>query len=382
MPAFAAPTAARSSHPATPPCSAAQLVVASERDVAAALVGPALEKLYGNLYACLPQFRLSMGLDHAHTYTVHRGGELLTLFVFRVVGARADLCNEVICLSDEEIDAFARHVFGHFAHVSVISLRAVHAAKSARAYPCQQHDYLEDTIIALPATAEQYGASLSKNTRRNVRRYTQSLQQDFPGYAFSIAEAAGVDQSQLLDIIALNRARMAGKNKVSAIDQAETARILSLVRECGLVGVITIDGRVCAGAISCRVGANYFLMVLAHDPAFDRYSLGFLCCYLTICACIARGGQEFHFLWGRYDYKRTFLGVQRGLDHILLYRSRLAQARHAGLAARTWWRAQVRRATLALQQATQEQGAMARLSVAGLHLLRRARQLGHRLRPR
>src|SRR5207245_3753907 len=90
----------------------------------------------------------------------------------------------------------------------------------------------------------------------------------------------------------------------------------------GLVGVATVDGRVCAGVICSRSAANYFMHVIAHDPTYDEYRLGKLCCYLTICECINRGGKEFHFLWGRYEYKYRLLGVQRDLDHLTVYRSR------------------------------------------------------------
>lgn len=89
---------------------------------------------------------------------------------------------------------------------------------------------------------------------------------------------------------------------------------------------MTIDGQVCAGTINYRVADNYFLQVVAHAPAYDDYGLGTLCCYLTICECIARRGDEYHFLWGRYEYKYRLLGVERDLSHLLIYRSRLHMA--------------------------------------------------------
>jgi hypothetical protein len=134
---------------------------------------------------------------------------------------------------------------------------------------------------------------------------------------------ADIDEAQVRGIIELNRARMAGKNRSSYIDDAEAERIVHFAKRYGLMSVMSIDGRVCAGAINFRVGDNYFLKVIAHDPAYNDYRLGTLCCYLTICECIARGGRDYHFLWGRYEYKYRLLGVQRDLDHVALYRSRL-----------------------------------------------------------
>lgn len=101
-----------------------------------------------------------------------------------------------------------------------------------------------------------------------------------------------------------------------------------------MLSLLRLDGRICAGTINFRAGDNYFLEVIAHDPAYNDYRLGTLCCYLTICECIAREGKEYHFLWGAHDYKFRLLGVQRELDHLTIYRSR----RHALLYPRTVWR--------------------------------------------
>ncbi|MRW89945.1 GNAT family N-acetyltransferase [Duganella sp. FT80W] len=354
-----------------PPLTTHEHQVHCWRDHVPDWTGPALERLYGNLFASLPQFRASRGLHAAHTYAVYQRGELRTLFVFSLRHGVVTLYNEVIALSAAEIQDFADYVFAEFATAQVISLRAVQAGRHVYRYPSQQYDYLEDTVVTLPDNVAGYTDSLSKNTRRNVRRYGQSVARELPGYRFSVTEGAAVDPRQIDAVIALNHARMAGKQRRSIIDQAETERLQSLARSCGLVALVTIDGRVCAGAISYRVGDNFFLVVLAHAPEYDRYSLGFLCCYWTISACIERGGREFHFLWGRYDYKRLFLGQLRQLDQVQLYRSRLALLGHAGLWLRSWWRARRRRLMVWLHAARHSDTASARTVWQGYTLLRR-----------
>lgn len=323
------------------------------RGAVPAWTAAALERLYGNLYATVGQFDISRDLGQAHTYAAYRGGELRTLLVFSLAGGVVDVFNEVICLQPDEIEDFAAYVFAHFKDAEVIVWRAVHVARHAWRHSSQQYDYLEDTWVALPGDVERYTAMLGKNARRNLRRYAQQWQEAQPRQRFTVYQGAAIDPALIDAIVALNHARMANQRKRSALDPAETARLKRLAAGSGLVGVITLDGQVCAGAISYRAGDNDFLSVLAHDPAYDRYSLGFLCCYQTICACIGRGGREFHFLWGRYDYKRTFLGEQRALDVLLLYRSRLARLRHAALALRTWWAALRRRSHLWLWQRRQ-----------------------------
>jgi CelD/BcsL family acetyltransferase involved in cellulose biosynthesis len=133
----------------------------------------------------------------------------------------------------------------------------------------------------------------------------------------------------LRKIAALNHARMALQGKVSYVDEAETRRLLRLARECGFISVIRVEGRICAGSIYARFGDNFFSQVNAHDPAYDDWRLGILCCYLTICDCIDRGGREFHMLWGRLPYKAMMQGVQVDLARLAIYRSRFAMLRHA-----------------------------------------------------
>jgi hypothetical protein len=330
--------------------------------------GPALEQLYGNPYATLAQFHLERDVADANTYAAYRDAELQALFIFGLRGGVVEVFNEVIRLTADDINVFADYVFSHFAEARVVLLRAVHIPRTAWDYPSQQYDYLEDLWIALPPSVDAYTASLSKNNRRNVRRHDKSLRNELGRYEFAVHEKDAIDPRHVDAIILFNHARMASKNKTSAVDERESEHIKELVREYGRVGVITIDDHVCAGAIGCQVRDNYFLLLMAHDPHYDRFSLGFLCCYMFICDCIARRGKEFHFLWGDYDYKRSFLSQCRSLDKLLLYRSRCALLRHARLALRTVMAAWRRRSAGWLKQVLRIDHPLAR---AALRLCRR-----------
>jgi hypothetical protein len=164
-------------------------------------------------------------------------------------------------------------------------------------------------------------ASLSKGTRKNIKRYLNKIRTDLPALKHSILIGDEIKDWHVQSIIELNKARMQRKQKVSAYDESETARVIQLAKLCGLVRIMEIDGNMVAGEICSRAGSHYFSHVGAHDPAYDEYRLGILNCYLTICECIDRRGKQFHFLWGQYDYKYSLLGVQHDLNHVALYRS-------------------------------------------------------------
>jgi Acetyltransferase (GNAT) domain len=317
--------------------------------------GAELARLYGNVYASLPHM-VSAGLldDETIAYAARRGGEAVALFLFRCDGCEARVLNEGMRMNDAHLDRFAKDVFTQYPQIDVISLHAIHGAGSGLSLPHWRFNCLEDIVLTLPRTAEDYLAHMGGATRSYIKRYLNKLRRDFPGHVHEILVGNDIDEQLVHDIIALNRARMDAKGKAFGIDAAELRRILYRVRECGMISVIRIDGRVCAGTVNYETGGNYFLDVIAHDPAYNDYRLGTLVCYLTICECIRRGGGEYHFLWGEHDYKYRLLGVRRDLDHLTIYRSRARRTLHIGIALRNLRLSMKRQLQLQIRAARQD----------------------------
>ena len=294
-----------------------------------------LERLYGSIYSSLKQWRASGALQTSiDTYVEYRGGQVANLYLFHRENGEARVFNEGIMLGDEEVQRFARHLFERFADIDMITFHAVQSMVRQPGYVHHCYNCLEDIVLTMPANSEAYFASLGSATRSYIKRYLNKLKRSFPSFKHEVILNEAINEQDIDDIVAFNKARMEGKGKVQGIDAQELRRIVLLAKECGMLSIFRIDGRICAGTINFRAGDNYFLEVIAHDPAYNDYRLGTLCCYLTICECIARGGKKYHFLWGPHDYKFRLLGVQRELDHLTIYRSR----RHALLYPRMAWR--------------------------------------------
>ncbi|HJV86237.1 MAG TPA: GNAT family N-acetyltransferase [Noviherbaspirillum sp.] len=283
-----------------------------------------MEALYQHRYASSLQMKV-YGQMTADTmaYVAARDGKTSTALLFRLEHGKACVLNEQMWLDEGEIARFARYIFATFREVKAISFPVVRTEIQRFPFPHQQFHSTTDIVLTLPHSVEEYMARLGKSTRSYVKRYLNKLRRDCPSFEFRAYANSEIRDADVRDIIALNRARMSGRNKTSYIDEEEERRMLALLKLRGFVGVLTIDGRVCAGTINYRFGDNYFLQVVAHNPAYDDHGLGTLCCYLTICECIAQHGNEYHFLWGQYEYKYRLLGVQRDLDHLAVYRSRL-----------------------------------------------------------
>lgn len=294
-----------------------------------------MEDLYQHRYASHVQLHTYGHItDDTRTYVAKRNGKASAALIFRIESDKVRVLNEQMRMTEQEIARFARYVFSTFPQVHIVSFPVIDTDIRRLPFPHQQAHSTQDIVLDLPPTIQDYMGRLGKATRSYVKRYFNKIRRDFPSMQFAVYANEDIRDAHVRDIIALNHARMSSRQTSSYIDGEEERRMLALLKLRGFVGVLTIDGRVCAGTINTRFGDNYFLQVLAHDPAHDAYGLGTLCCYLTICECIARQGNAYHFLWGQYEYKYRLLGVQRDLDHVAIYRSRLHMLRALPTASR------------------------------------------------
>lgn len=293
-----------------------------------------LERLYGTIFSSLAHFRIYGGAENASTYVVQAGGKVITLLLFMRDKNKVRVVNEWIGVGAEELDRFASHIFARFASVSVITFHAVLPDIGRFSRPYQTLTCGENIRVALPGDVDTYIARLGGATRKNIRRHRNRFERTFPSFRFAVYRKDEVDERDLRAIIRFNHARMAGKGMVSTIDETKTQALIRMVRERGFVTVVIIDGRVCAGAITFRIGDTCVSRVNAHDPAYDDHRLGMICCFLTICEAIRDGAKHFDFLWGQYEYKTALLGVRHDLFDLVVYRSSLHQALNSGLALR------------------------------------------------
>jgi hypothetical protein len=339
-----------------------------------------MERLYESIYSSLLQYRVyKTTTGNTSTYVVREDLRVVAVFLFIRERTKVRVLNEVIRLDESEISRFAEYIFAAFKKVTVISFHAIQTDIHKLRFPYQQFNCSEDLVLTLPATEQEYLVCLGKHSRKNIKYYRSKLQRDYPTFRFDVLSKEEITHQQIREIVILNRHRMAGKHKLSAFDDEETDRIISLVKECGVVGVATINGKICAGAICVCIGKHYFMSVISHDSQYDQYRLGTLCCFLTICESIARGGEEFHFLWGEYEYKYTLMGVKRNLDHVNVYRSRMQFLLNANVASRAAWDGYVRRTKLWLRQSDGRSNAIARMALNSLRHLQKIKQGGMRL---
>lgn len=289
----------------------------------------ALDRLHGSLYASVRQLELcGLRRNQMHTWVGTQHGEIVGVLLFRVQARRIMVLTEMMLLSASQAETFAVAVFTRFPDASCIVFNAVCLSFTPGecALPSQRYEFSENYILDLPDSTEAYLARLGKATKKTIKGYGNRLKKDFPDFAWRSCEASALSaterQALVQQLQAFKRASMAARAKEAIIDEHETQRMLTLAGECGLFGIATINGRVCAGALSCRIGAHYVMLLSAADPGLERYRLGLLVCYWSVCDCITRHARQCHLLWGRYQYKSQLLAVPHALCHLVIYRSR------------------------------------------------------------
>lgn len=291
-----------------------------------------MDRLYGHLYCSPRYFEAANAMNGASFYTAKEGGNYIAILPYTRTGDAVTVVSEYLPLDEAEIERFAAHMFGRDPSLRRIMFPKLQTRIKALSLPWHAMVSGEDMVVQLPRTVKDYEAAVGKNMRRNIKRYTSALTKAFPSYRYNLYLEQDISEQDLRDIIALSCMRMKSKNIVPRFNETEIRWIVNFAKTCGIVGVARIDGKVCAGAIGFKIGNNYFMHVIAHHPQYNEFSLGILCYYHTICEGIARGGNRFHLLQGRYGYKYRLLAERHDLIHLDVYRNRaslLANLRHA-----------------------------------------------------
>jgi hypothetical protein len=283
-----------------------------------------LEQLYHHMNSSLFHHAVARRARNGYAYVARRGDRPLAIFLFEREDRSVLVFNEMMQVPPEEIERFARFIFGSFPSVARISFSKIGKDIGTLSLPWQQYGQSEDIVVSLPDTPEAYFSRLGSKLRHNIKHQTKAIAADFTGITFETYENDAIDEHHVRGLIDLKRANIDEKRIKFGITTEEAAWMIERAKTNGMLVVALLDGKVCGGSLSFRLGDHYFSHVNGYDTRFAKYSLGMLCCYVAIKEQIQRGAKEAHLLWGRNQYKFKLLGVQRDVANLDIYRSRLA----------------------------------------------------------
>jgi CelD/BcsL family acetyltransferase involved in cellulose biosynthesis len=184
---------------------------------------------------------------------------------------------------------------------------------------------------ALPATWDDYLASVGKTTRAKTSAFLRRIEQQLPNYRVSSPVRADLDVHVDAQV-RLNHGRWGG-NLRSA--HATFGRLFCDAFDRGCLRlIIAWDGdRAIAGAASFveDVHKTYNLYQLAYDREYGRFSPGKLVASLAIRDAIEREYAVFDFLRGDEQYKRWYAQDVVSTSHYRMTRRTLRSVAYDGV---------------------------------------------------
>lgn len=301
-----------------------------------------LENLYENVFCTADMYVKAHGCADISAYVAYFKGGISCILLFTRTKNSVTVLNEIFSLAIDEMERFARFIFATLS-ARTIQFSSVSLSRGPINLLHQRFNSTEDIVIALPDSTQEYKSLLGKNMRSSITRFQRRITSEFPKMVFEFFAGHEVSASIIDEVIALSKARIESKQQIATHTLDSVKKLQNSVRNYGVVVLASMDGRVCGGVICTNVAGNFFMHVIAHDPTFDKYRLGKICCYMSICDAINRGAREYHLLCGRYEYKYRFLGLQRDFERVIIYRSYASLAIKIRLYSQTAFRGYGRR---------------------------------------
>jgi CelD/BcsL family acetyltransferase involved in cellulose biosynthesis len=168
-----------------------------------------------------------------------------------------------------------------------------------------------------------YLATRSGQFRSQVKRKMRSLERD---HEVRLRRTAGGDQvsSDLEVLFDLHDARFDTRDDSSSIARPEARdlhhRFAAAAHEQGWLRlyVLEVDGAPVAAWYGWRVGDRFSYYQAGFDPAWSRYSVGFLLLAETIREAIEEGATEYDLLLGDEAFKERFANGKRLGNRVVL----------------------------------------------------------------
>jgi CelD/BcsL family acetyltransferase involved in cellulose biosynthesis len=164
--------------------------------------------------------------------------------------------------------------------------------------------------LPLPASWEEYEASLGRNLRQNLRRYGRRLEQEAPGPVTRrlVVRPEEID-STLDDLARLHQQVRTSRGQAGAFRSPELTAFHHLAArrflEAGRLRLSRLDvgGKAVAVIYCVRQGDVVSFYTTGYDPDYARFGPGRDLMAHAIGAAIAEGATEFDFLRGDEAYK-------------------------------------------------------------------------------
>ena len=186
--------------------------------------------------------------------------------------------------------------------------------------------WLNDIVISdIPNSMDAYMKSLGASTRKHIKLMKNHIDKDFPDFTVHFFEKTEITFKQIENIMNLYKNRLKNKNRTPLyLHDTDTKIMHQYVSTSGfgLLCVCEIDKKIVAGTINSVIGEHAYMHVIAHDEAYNKYSIGKIALiHATQFLIEQKNIKYYHLGTGKMDYKFRHGGVSHNLFNILVFRN-------------------------------------------------------------
>ena len=257
--------------------------------------------------------------DEFNYVIVTDNGNLIELLVFSNRGNTCHCFNSLVSIDQKIIEEFIKIIFETYPTIQKIKIDASNISYDLK--KSISLNKLDDYILNLPSTIEEYHNILGSNTRQTIKNRKVRLLRDYPKVKFIIKYGSDIEVNIVNKIVQLNHERMKQKGKTSGIDAAYNEKIYKYAQYYGCTSYIEIDGIIVAGCISSIINKTIFGHITSFDINYSKYKVGEICAFHMIQTSIEKGITKFNFLWGKSDLKDRLKAKPHTLFSYYIFRS-------------------------------------------------------------
>jgi CelD/BcsL family acetyltransferase involved in cellulose biosynthesis len=249
------------------------------------------------------------------------------VIAFTVEGDTVEVLNKVFIIRASDARRACLAIFRAVPQTRRVHIEVPFPPRELR-LPLRVRNVAEHLVIDLPATVAEYDASLGKRTRGNLRNFQNRLRRDHPDADTRIT-VPGADVSELFDqFLVWKNDWFHARHGYATFWEGKpefVGQYKELLSAGGEAHLTTISGELAAIRFMYPLGDSTVSLQGSFDPAYEKYRLGLVSSYWTICDAIERGMRRVNLLWGTPDYKTHLGATPRPSAQLSVFRSQTAR---------------------------------------------------------